>query len=51
MDFIFNIGPGGVGKTTLAKELSKHYNGVYVEKRMAPEFMIPKNVQDEGIYE
>lgn len=51
MDFIFIIGPSAVGKTTLAKELYKHYNGVYVEQNMVPEFMIPENVADEGIYE
>lgn len=51
MDFIFIIGPSAVGKTTLAKELYKHYNGVYVEQSMVPEFMIPENVADEGIYE
>ena len=31
MDFIFVIGPSAVGKTTLAKELYKHYKGVYIE--------------------
>ena len=49
-DFIFIIGPSGVGKTTLAKELYKHYNGVYFEQNMIPEFGIPENV-DEGKYE
>ena len=50
-DFIFIIGPSAVGKTTLAKELYKHYNGVYIEQSMVPEFAIPKEVEDEGIYE
>ena len=49
-DFIFIIGPSGVGKTTLAKELFKHYNGVYFEQNMIPEFGIPSDV-DEGKYE
>ncbi len=49
-DFIFIIGPSGVGKTTLAKGLYKHYNGVYFEQNMIPEFGIPANV-DEGKYE
>lgn len=51
MDFIFIIGPSAVGKTTLAKELYKHYKGVYIEQSMVPEFIIPENVEDEGIYE
>ena len=51
MDFIFIIGPSAVGKTTLAKELYKHYKGVYIEQNMVPEFIIPENVVDEGIYE
>lgn len=51
MDFIFIIGPSAVGKTTLAKELYKHYSGVYFEQNMVPEFMIPETVEDGGIYE
>ena len=51
MDFIFVIGPSAVGKTTLAKELYKHYNGVYIEQNMVPEFIIPKDTEDVGIYE
>ena len=51
MDFIFIIGPSAVGKTTLAKELYKHYNGVYIEQNMVPEFIIPENVEDVGVYE
>ena len=30
MDYIFIIGPSAVGKTTLAKELYQHYEGVYL---------------------
>lgn len=51
MDFIFVIGPSAVGKTTLAKKLYQHYNGVYIEQNMVPEFIIPKDVKDVGIYE
>ena len=51
MDFIFIIGPSAVGKTTLAKELYQHYKGVYIEQSMVPEFIIPENVTDEGVYE
>ena len=48
MDFIFVIGPSAVGKTTLAKKLYQHYNGVYIEQNMVPEFIIPKDVKDVG---
>lgn len=51
MDFIFIIGPSAVGKTTLAKKLYQHYNGVYIEQNMVPEFIIPKDVKDIGLYE
>lgn len=51
MDYIFIIGPSAVGKTTLAKELYQHYKGVYIEQSMVPEFIIPENVTDEGVYE
>ena len=51
MDFIFVIGPSAVGKTTLAKELYQYYNGVYIEQNMVPEFIIPKDTEDVGIYE
>ena len=44
MDFIFVIGSSAVGKTTLAKKLYQHYNGVYIEQNMVPEFIIPKDV-------
>ena len=49
-DYIFIIGPSGVGKTTLAKGLFQHYKGVYFEQNMIPEFGIPADV-DEGKYE
>lgn len=49
-DYIFIIGPSGVGKTTLAKGLFEHYKGVYFEQNMIPEFGIPDGV-DEGKYE
>lgn len=51
MDYIFIIGPSAVGKTTLAKELYQHYEGVYLEQNMVPEFMVPKDVEDVGVYE
>ena len=51
MDYIFIIGPSAVGKTTLAKEIFKHYNGVYFEQNMVPEFSIPDNCEDEGLFE
>lgn len=49
-DYIFIIGASGIGKTTLARALHKHYNGVYFEQNMIPEFGIPDNV-DEGKFE
>ena len=49
-DFIFIIGPSGIGKTTLAKGLFKHYKGVYFEQNMIPEFVVPKD-EDEGKFE
>jgi len=51
MDYIFIIGSSAVGKTTLAKELYQHYDGVYLKQNMVPEFMIPKDVDDLGVYE
>lgn len=51
MDYIFIIGPSAVGKTTLAKGLFQHYQGVYFEQNMVPEFFVPENVEDIGIYE
>lgn len=51
MDYIFIIGPSGVGKTTLAKELYRRYRGVYFELNMVPEFRVPENEPDPGIFE
>ena len=51
MDYIFIIGPSAVGKTTLAKGLYQHYNGVYIEQNMVPEFIIPEGILDIGIFE
>ena len=50
-DFIFIIGPSAIGKTTLAKRLQEHYQGVYIEQNMVPEFITPEGVGDVGIYE
>jgi len=49
-DFIFIIGPSGVGKTTLSKGLFEHYQGAFAEMSMVPEFGIPEGV-DGGIFE
>ncbi len=51
MEYIFIIGPSAVGKTTLAKALYLHYNGVYIEQNMVPEFAIPDTVEDIGLFE
>ena len=51
MDYIFLIGPSAVGKTTLAKGLFAHYQGVYIEQNMVPEFGIPADAEDIGDYE
>lgn len=51
MDYIFISGTSAVGKTTLAKKLYTHYQGVYVEQHMVPEFSIPKDCADEGVFE
>ncbi len=51
LDFIFLIGPSAVGKTTLAKGLFARYGGVYIEQNMAPEFSIPADCPDVGVYE
>ncbi len=37
-DFIFVIGPSGVGKSTLCKNLYQHYKSVTLELNQAPEF-------------
>ena len=49
-DFIFIIGPSGVGKTTLSKGLFEHYRGAYAEMSMVPEFGILEGV-DAGSFE
>ena len=49
-DFIFIIGPSGVGKTTLSKGLFEHYRGAYAEMSMVPEFGVPEGV-DAGSFE
>jgi len=41
-DFIFIIGPSGVGKTTLSKGLFEHYKGAFAEMSMVPEFGVPE---------
>lgn len=51
MDYIFIIGPSAVGKTTLAKQLYQKYHGVYIEQNMVPEFVVPDDTEDIGIYE
>ena len=38
-DFIFITGASGIGKTTLANELLKHYKSTCVEQHMIPEFI------------
>lgn len=49
-DYIFLIGPSGVGKSTLAKGLFAHYGGALAEMSMVPEFTIPAGV-DPGLFE
>ena len=51
MDYIFIIGPSAVGKTTLARQLYRHYGGVYLEQNMVPEFVIPEDAADPGLLE
>ncbi len=51
MEYIFLIGPSAVGKTTLAKRLFAHYGGAYIEQNMAPEFTIPADCPDVGVFE
>ena len=54
---IFIDGFSGVGKTTLAKKLHKHYKGVYIEQYMIPDFVtkdgkteINGQEEDETLY-
>lgn len=49
-DFIFIIGPSGVGKSTLARGLFDHYQGALAEMNTVPEFGIPEDV-DPGLFE
>lgn len=49
-DFIFLIGPSGVGKSTLAKGLFEHYQGALAEMNLVPEFGVPDDV-DPGLFE
>ncbi|MCH5286076.1 MAG: hypothetical protein J1E43_01520 [Christensenellaceae bacterium] len=49
-DFIFIIGPSGVGKSTLARGLFDHYQGALAEMNEVPEFGIPAGV-DPGLFE
>ena len=49
-DFIFIIGPSGVGKSTLAKGLFDHYQGALAEMNAVPEFGVPEGV-DPGLFE
>lgn len=49
-DFIFIIGPSGVGKSTLAKSLFERYRGALAEMNAVPEFGVPENV-DPGVFE
>lgn len=37
-DFIFVVGASGVGKSTLCRNLYKHYRTAYMEQSQAPEF-------------
>ncbi len=37
-DFIFITGTSGIGKSTLAQGLFKHYRSTYIEQHMIPEF-------------
>jgi energy-coupling factor transporter ATP-binding protein EcfA2 len=45
-DFIFIIGPSGVGKSTLSKALFEHYKSTYVEQWMIPEFTTRNGVEE-----
>ena len=49
-DFIFLVGPSGVGKSTLAQGLFAHYKGALAEMNQVPDFGIPENV-DPGAFE
>lgn len=49
-DFIFVIGPSGVGKSTLSRGLFAHYRGAYAEMSMVPEFEVIAG-EDPGMFE
>lgn len=49
-DFIFIIGPSGVGKSTLARGLFDRYQGALAEMNAVPKFGVPANV-DPGLFE
>lgn len=38
LDFIFITGTSGIGKSTLAQNLFRHYRSTYIEQHMVPEF-------------
>lgn len=50
-DFIFLIGPSGVGKSTLARGLFARYQGALAEMSAVPEFGVPDSVADPGLFE
>ena len=49
-DFIFIIGPSGVGKSTLSRGLFDRYQGALAEMNAVPEFGVPDGV-DPGLFE
>lgn len=45
-DFIFIIGPSGVGKSTLSKALFEYYKSTYIEAWMIPEFISRDGIEE-----
>lgn len=45
-DFIFINGASGIGKSTLANWLLKHYNTTCIEQWMIPEFFTRDDVEN-----